>query len=81
MTHALVEIVMGAGLRRLHYWQGADFSLGVPALLLTWLGGALLALAVGWATWKWVEVPGRTYVLRYKGVMSKPPRVTAHESR
>jgi len=80
MTHALVALLLSVGLRHLHRWQGADFLLGVAASLLIWLMGALLSLGVGWATWKWVEVPGRSYLMRYQGMFAKRFPATPHES-
>lgn len=72
MTHALVEsFVLSWGMHHLQR-LGIHAAPGVAASLLAWLVGAGLSIVLGWATWKWVEVPARTFLMRPAGVWSKP---------
>jgi peptidoglycan/LPS O-acetylase OafA/YrhL len=71
MTHALVEAFgLGVATRALarRGWQPGPEAAVV--LLLLALGGAL---ALGWMTWKWVEVPGRNFLIRH---LSPTPQKT-----
>lgn len=64
MTHALVEGVTSFALRMLERRYGAGWA---PSAVLS--GAVLLleivaALLLGWLTWKWIEVPGRNFLIR-----------------
>jgi len=63
MTHALVEtlIVLICRVAR-RYFQldiPGDLQLAFPL----WCGGILLAIAVGYAVWRWIEEPARKWVM------------------
>lgn len=81
MTHALVEgFVLSAGLRWWGRLSGAPVVLDVGGALLMWLAGAALAVVLGGLTWRWVEVPARTYLLRRSGLAAKRKTGTVDES-
>jgi peptidoglycan/LPS O-acetylase OafA/YrhL len=64
MTHALVEGATSFALRLLARHQGAGWAPSATlsaAVLLLDIGAALL---LGWLTWKWIEVPGRNFLIR-----------------
>lgn len=81
MTHALVEsFVLSVTVHHLQRWFGADTALGLGGALLLWLVGAGVSVLLGWATWKWVEVPARGFLTRYQSPALKRDIGTVHES-
>lgn len=81
MTHALVQsFVLSVTVHHLQHWLGPEFTLGVGTSLCMWLAGAGLAVVLGWATWKWVEVPARRVCMQSNGAFSKSSIGTVHES-
>jgi peptidoglycan/LPS O-acetylase OafA/YrhL len=81
MMHALIQsFVLNVTVHHLQRWLGADFTLGIGAALCMWLVGAGLSVLLGWATWKWVEVPLRRVCMHYNGAFSKSSIGTVHES-
>lgn len=63
MTHVLVEMY---GVNTLSRWlmrHGVDVTQSVGASLAMLAGAVAMALLLAWATWRWVEVPGRAWVM------------------
>lgn len=69
MTHALIETLMQLLVKALHRFAGIDpqSAWGLGAAL--WTCSIMMAVALGYGTWRFVEEPGRRWVLaRVKSV-------------
>jgi peptidoglycan/LPS O-acetylase OafA/YrhL len=65
MTHALIDIFFLRTVNKLAGgWLGAGWQHNVAAAFAFWLLAMALALVLGWATWRWIEVPCRQLILK-----------------
>jgi peptidoglycan/LPS O-acetylase OafA/YrhL len=65
MTHALVEgFVLSMAMRFIGRHFGAAVAQNVALSGVALLAAIVSALVLGWMTWKWVEVPGRNFLIR-----------------
>lgn len=71
MTHALVDIFfIKLADKAIARVIGTGWLLNTGPAFLLWLVAIWVALIVGWATWNWVEVPGRRFVLKFLALKS-----------
>lgn len=65
MTHAIVDIfyLVSVGKVATRLWGGAVLASTAYQLVL-WLSAIVVALLLGWCTWRFIEVPGRGWAVR-----------------
>lgn len=64
MTHTLIEMYFVNVLQRASIrYYGIDLGIGSWSAVLVLLCSVMLSLVLAWATWRWIEEPGRRWVL------------------
>lgn len=72
MTHALVEtFFVEAALRAASRYLHVELNAGLAVSFGLWLAGVLLALALGYAAWRWLEEPARRRLMKQTDAMAR----------
>ncbi|WP_290970866.1 acyltransferase [Herbaspirillum sp.] len=72
MTHALVEMFfVEATLRAASRYLHAELNAGLAVSFGLWLAGVVLALALGYVAWRWLEEPARRWLMKRSDAVAR----------